>query len=164
MLARRTNGKVKKIGIRPLARADVHDLQHHCFPHESPESVAAYVQRALRFVERGQAAHLVAEADGRAVANAQLLCWRRRAEIGSLVVAESLRGHGIGTALIEALSAAAVDLGAEQIEIGAERENTRVLKLYRRLGFAPDKEVYVPGDGGDYDRIVYLVKPLAPRD
>ena len=164
MLTWKTNGKVNEIGIRPLALSDVQDLQRNCFPEESPESVADYVQRALRFVERGQAAHLVAEADGHAIANAQLMCWRRRAEIGSLVVAESLRGHGIGTALIEALSDAAADLGAEQIEIGAEKGNKKVLDLYQRLGFTPHKEVYVAGGGREYDHIVYLVKPIAPHD
>jgi ribosomal protein S18 acetylase RimI-like enzyme len=141
-----------------LTPSDIDDLQRHCFPGESPQSVADYVQRALRFVERGQAAHLVAEADGHAVANAQLLCWRKRAEIGSLVVAKPLRGQGIGTALIEALSEAAVDLGAEQIEIGAEQDNRQALDLYRRLGFCPYKEVNVP------DHIVYLSKPVPPRD
>ena len=149
--------------IRPLTSMDVHDLQRNCFPEEPAESVADYVERALRFVERGQAAHLVAEADGCAVANAQLLCWRKRAEIGSLIVAEPLRGHGIGSALIEALSDAAADLGAEQIEIGADQDNREALELYRRLGFSPYKEIDVPGCGSTYDRIVYLVKPVSPR-
>ena len=98
------DGEVNGVNIRPLVITDANDLHHSCFPAESPESVTDYVQRALRFVARGQAAHLVAEADGHAVANAQLLCWRKRAEIGSLVVAEPLRRQGIGTALIEALS------------------------------------------------------------
>jgi ribosomal protein S18 acetylase RimI-like enzyme len=164
MLPEETNGKVNGIGIRPLTCFDVQDLQHHCFPEESPESVADYVKRALWFVEQGRAAHLVAETGGHAVANAQLICWRKRAEIGSLVVAQPLRGNGIGTALIKALSAAAADLGAEQIEIGAEKSNYRVLNLYRRLGFAPVKEVCVPGDGMHSDQIVYLVKPVPPRD
>jgi ribosomal protein S18 acetylase RimI-like enzyme len=106
----------------------------------------------------------VAESGGRAVANAQLVCWRKRAEIGSLVVAEPLRGLGIGTALIQALSDAAADLGAEQIEIGAEKDNDRILGLYRRLGFAPHKEAHVPRDGFNYDHIVYLVKPVPPRN
>jgi ribosomal protein S18 acetylase RimI-like enzyme len=107
---------------------------------------------------------LVAESDGHAVANAQLLCWRKRAEIGSLVVAEPLRGNGIGTALIEALSDAAAGLGAEQIEIGAKVENEQVLNLYQRLGFTPYKEVHVPGSGAGEDYIVYLVKPVPPRN
>lgn len=164
MVIGKTNGKVNGVGIRPLALSDVRDLQRYCFPEESPESVADYVKRALRYVERGQAAHLVAEADGHAIANAQLICWRKRAEIGSLVVAEPLRGRGIGTALINALSAAAADLGVEQIEIGADRSKERVLNLYQRLGFAPHKEVCVPGDGINYDHIVYLIKPVPSRN
>ena len=158
---RETNGKVT---IRSLALADARDLQRNCFPEETPESVADYVLRALRFVKRGQAAHLVAESGGHAVANAQLICWRKRAEIGSLVVAEPLRGHGIGTALIQALSEAAVDLGAEQIEIGADKDDERVLSLYRRLGFVPHKVAHVPRAGSDCDHIVYLVKPVPPRN
>jgi ribosomal-protein-alanine N-acetyltransferase len=163
MWPERKNGKLKEVEIRPLTLSDVNDLQRNCFPNESPESVADYVQRALHYMERGQAAHLVAEASGHTVANAQLLCWRKRAEIGSLVVAEPLRGQGIGTALIEALSEAAVNLGAEQIEIGAEKDNRQALKLYRRLGFVPHKEVSLPGRGSTCDHIVYLIKPVPPR-
>jgi ribosomal protein S18 acetylase RimI-like enzyme len=163
MALEKKNGKVNGVAIRPLTLSDTQDLQRYCFPEESPESVADYVERALCFVKRGQAAHLVAEAGGHAVANAQLVCWRKRAEIGSLVVAEPLRGNGIGTALIEALSDAAAELGAEQIEIGAEKWNLRVLDLYRRLGFAPHKEVLVPGDGIEKEHIVFLVKPVPPR-
>jgi ribosomal protein S18 acetylase RimI-like enzyme len=147
------------IDIRPLTLSDADDLQRNCFPDEPDQSVTDYVQRALDFVERGQATHLVAEANGQAVANAQMLCWRKRAEIGSLVVAEPLRGQGIGSALIKALSAAAVELGAEQIEIGAEKHDQQVLELYQRLGFKPYKQVRLPGD----DEIVYLVKPVPHR-
>jgi ribosomal protein S18 acetylase RimI-like enzyme len=140
MVATKTNGKVNGVGIRPLTLSDAQDLQRNCFPYESPESVTDYVSRA------------------------QLLCWRKRAEIGSLVVAEPLRGHGIGTALIEALSDAAAGMGAEQIEIGADVENERVLNLYQRLGFTPYKEVQVPGRGLGDDYVVYLVKPVPPRN
>jgi ribosomal protein S18 acetylase RimI-like enzyme len=158
MTQRKTNGETNAVYIRPLTFSDAQDLQRNCFPHESLESVADYVQRALGYVERGQSAHLVAEADGQAVANAQLLCWHKRAEIGSLVVTESLRGQGVGTALIQALSAAAARLGAEQIEIGAEEDNELALDLYRRLGFSLHKKVSVPGNGATFDRIVYLIK------
>lgn len=158
----RANGRIRQVDIRSLTLADAQDLQRNCFPHESPQGVADYVKRSLRFVEQGRAAHLVAVSGGKAVASAQLVCWRNRAEIGSLVVAESLRGRGIGTALIRALSDSAADLGAEQIEIGADRDNKRVLQLYRRLGFTPHKEVRVPGNGAGYDHVVYLVKPVPP--
>ncbi len=164
MLTDETSGRQNGLGIRPLAPSDGQDLQRNCFPEDSPDLVDEYVKRALRFVERGQAAHLVAEADGRAVANAQLICWRKRAEIGSLVVAEPLRGRGIGTALIEALSDAAAELGAEQIEIGADKSNQRVLALYQRLGFTPYKEVRLPRNGSEFDHIVYLVKPVPSRN
>ena len=162
MIVGKTNGRVKDIAIRPLTRSDIRDLHLYCFPEASAESVTDYVERALRFVERGQAAHLVAEAGGHAIANAQLICWRKRAEIGSLVVAEPLRGRGIGTALIGALSNAAVELGVEQIEIGADKRNKQVVGLYRRLGFTSHKEVLVPKDGNDDEIIVYLLKPVPP--
>jgi hypothetical protein len=66
--------------------------------------------------------------------------------------------------MIEALSAAAADLGAEQIEIGAGKEDEQVLDLYRRLGFVPYKEVHLPGAESDYDHVVYLIKPVPPRN
>jgi ribosomal protein S18 acetylase RimI-like enzyme len=145
--------------IRPLALCDARDLQRNCFPTEPYAAVLDYVRRGLHFVERGQGTHLVACSNRHAVANAQLLCWHQRAEIGSLIVAERLRGRGIGTALIKALSEAAYQLGAEQIEIGADKRNMRVLDLYQRLGFVPYKEVHLPGDVGD-EPIVYMVKPV----
>ncbi len=153
---------MKHVNIRPLTLSDAQDLQRYCFPNESPETVNAYVERALHYVQRGQAAHLVAEADGHTVANAQLICWRKRAEIGSLVVAEPLRGQGIGTALIKALNKAAADLGAEVIEIGADKHNEQVLELYQRLGFRPYKEVTLSTPEGRQERIVYMVKPVPP--
>jgi ribosomal protein S18 acetylase RimI-like enzyme len=154
---------VYDIAIRPLTRSDVWDLRHYCFPEETAESVADYVDRALGFVEKGSAAHFVAESRGHAVANAQMICWRGRAEIGSLVVAEPLRGLGIGSALIEALSEAAADLGAEQIEIGADKRDERVLGLYQRLGFNPFKEVHLSRGGAEEEHVVYLEKPVPPR-
>jgi len=160
----RTSAEAARIAIRPLVRSDVWDLHRHCFPDETPESVFDYVDRALGFVDRGTAAHLVAESRGHAVANAQLICWRSRAEIGSLVVAEPLRGRGIGSALIQALSEAAADLGAEQIEIGADKRDERVLGLYQRLGFTPYKEVHLSGDGIEKEHVVYLEKPVSPRN
>lgn len=159
----RAGTDVYDIAIRPLTRSDVRDLHYYCFPEETVESVADYVDRALGFVEKGTAAHLVAESRGHAVANAQLICWRSRAEIGSLVVAEPLRGCGIGSALIAALSEAAVDLGAEQIEIGADKRDERVLGLYQRLGFSPFKEVHLSTDGPEEEHVVYLEKPVPPR-
>jgi ribosomal protein S18 acetylase RimI-like enzyme len=148
-----------RVVIRPLGLYDARDLQRNCFPAESFAAVMDYVRRGLHFVERGQAAHLVAQAHSQVVANAQLLCWHKRAEIGSLIVAERLRGRGIGTALIQALSEAAYQLGAEQIEIGADKRNKRVLDLYQRLGFAAYKEVHLPGDiGGEH--LVYMIKPV----
>jgi ribosomal protein S18 acetylase RimI-like enzyme len=151
------------VDIRPLQLSDASDLQSNCFPNETCESVNDYVQRALRFVERGQAAHLVAEAEGEAVANAQLLCWRNRAEIGSLVVSKPLRGQGIGTALIEALSHAAANLGAEQIEIGADTRNRQAIELYRRLGFMPYKKIRLSGQHATED-LVYMIRPVPPSN
>jgi ribosomal protein S18 acetylase RimI-like enzyme len=160
----RANAEITHVAIRPLVRSDAYDLHRYCFPNETLDAVVDYVDRALRFVDRGNAAHLVAESGGRAVANAQLICWRNRAEIGSLVVAEPLRGRGIGSALIKALSVAAADLGAEVIEIGAEKNNQPVLGLYQRLGFTPYKDVHLPGNGSNKEHVVYLEKPVPPRN
>jgi ribosomal protein S18 acetylase RimI-like enzyme len=164
--AARERARLEAIGIaiRPLVRTDAWDLHRYCFPSETAKSVLDYVDRALGLVDKGTGAHFVAETGGRAVANAQLICWRSRAEIGSLIVAEPLRGRGIGSALIGALSEAAADLGAAQIEIGADKGDERVLDLYQRLGFTPFKEVHLPGDGKTKEHVVYLEKPVLPRN
>jgi GNAT superfamily N-acetyltransferase len=140
--------------IRPARLSDALTLQRHCFPEQSVEDVADYLNWCLRQAERGQLVRLVAEVGGEAVANVQLTLRGEVAEIGSLVVAEGYRGRGIGTALIAALTDVARERGAQVLEIGVGPDDEHVRSLYTRLGFVPHHQVevnFVPGG-----RVFYL--------
>ncbi|MBS3957503.1 MAG: GNAT family N-acetyltransferase [Clostridiales bacterium] len=59
----------------------------------------------------------------------------RHADTFSLSVASSHRGHGIGTALVEALIAWAPTAGVSRIQAWAWANNPGSIALYERLGF-----------------------------
>ncbi len=87
---------------------------------------------------------LVAEADGRAagwiqVSRSRIFESARQAEIAGLVVAEAMRGRGIGRRLVEEAARWARESGC-----GALRVRTNVIRedaqrFYRREGFADVK-------------------------
>ena len=60
--------------------------------------------------------------------------FRHRAQLG-VAVRKSCWGQGLGRALIEALCAAAPDMGYDQIELEVSSANRRAVELYERLGF-----------------------------
>lgn len=82
---------------------------------------------------------LVAEVDGRVVGHIGLhMETRRRAHVGSLgmAVLEEYRGHGIGTALLEAV----LDLADNwynllRMELHVYTDNDPAVRLYQRHGF-----------------------------
>lgn len=54
---------------------------------------------------------------------------------GLLVYRADLRGHGIGTALIQAAEDRASERGFGWVGVGAGDDNPRAMALYRRLGY-----------------------------
>lgn len=119
------------------------------------EAVRRLVERAGRLALYNAGQGIVAyDADG-AYAYGQVMLWTRCAEISDLVVSETRRGQGVGTALIQHLCRAAGDLGARCVEIGAAHDNARALSLYRRLGFEDAFTVQLMLDGALTD-ILYL--------
>jgi ribosomal protein S18 acetylase RimI-like enzyme len=61
--------------------------------------------------------------------------WRRRAQVFDLVVAESARRRGIGTALLRAVEAEAAARGLRRLAIGVLAGNDAAEAAYRRFGF-----------------------------
>jgi predicted N-acetyltransferase YhbS len=125
--------------IRKATRADYDDL------------VAAFGQPDY-FADRiGRARHqlgdvLVAYIDGVPVGNVYLWCEAleepelRAAYPGApllnhLEVRPELRGHGIGTALVQACEDAAHERGYHLIVLGVGLDNPRAKSLYERLGY-----------------------------
>jgi ribosomal protein S18 acetylase RimI-like enzyme len=82
------------------------------------------------------------------------------AEISDLVVAQNLRGRGLGTALIQMLVRQGRALGASEFEIGAALTNARAVALYRRLGFTDSHTIMTHTDGV-HEKVLYLRLTLA---
>jgi ribosomal protein S18 acetylase RimI-like enzyme len=61
----------------------------------------------------------------------------RTAEVVTLVISPEERGHGTGTALLDAVEAEIERLKIGDVIIGAIPNNIRVLELYRQRGFEP---------------------------
>jgi ribosomal-protein-alanine N-acetyltransferase len=58
-----------------------------------------------------------------------------QAHINNLAVLPELRGHGLGTQLLEAVIAEAAHLGAELLTLEVRESNTPALRLYAKSGF-----------------------------
>ena len=83
------------------------------------------------------------------------LMWPSCAEISDMVVVETYRGRGLGTALIQALVRQALKLGADEAEIGAALNNPRAAALYRRLGFE-DSHTVLLNLGKGKEHVLFL--------
>jgi ribosomal protein S18 acetylase RimI-like enzyme len=60
-----------------------------------------------------------------------------RGDVDSLVVRDQARGHGIGTALLDAMRTELVDRGVAYWSIGVLAQNSEAARLYDRVGFRP---------------------------
>jgi ribosomal protein S18 acetylase RimI-like enzyme len=149
--------------VRSVRLGDAEALWRNCFSQNTLDATRKYLTWCLGQIEKRRMVRLVAEADGQAVANAQLTLWPDRGEIGSLVVADGYRRRGIATALVEALTEEAGKRGVQQLEIGARVSEPALMALYQSWGFAPDREIELPHVPG-CDYVLYLVKKLPPPE
>lgn len=96
----------------------------------------------------GESALLLAFAGGEVVGRGELL-WSPKEdsvraehpdvpELNGLDVPERWRGHGIGTALIEAAARLAAERGSPALGLGVAPDNPAAHRLYTRLGFEGD--------------------------
>ncbi len=119
-------------------------------------TVYGVVSRAVRSTAQERGLGLViTSASGLAIGFGQYSVWPACAEISDLVVSESHRGRGLGTALIQALLQHALQRGITTFEIGVSLNNPRAAALYRRLGFADSHTVMLHLDQG-LERVQFL--------
>ena len=121
--------------IRPARLDDAGALQRHCYPDQALEDVQDYLAWCLRQAEKGRIVRLVAEVGGQAVGNAQLTVWGQEGEIGSLVVGQDFRRHGLATRLLAGLIAEAKRRELVGLEIGVCGCQPAILAFYEGLGF-----------------------------
>ena len=127
------------IQIRTVSLKDVDALRVHCWSHRSvtrSRDLIRIIKDAEKF-ERGLGVVVLNAADKQTIVGyGQIMRWTQCAEISDLVVAETHRNQGIGTALIRYLIHNISLDGVDCIEIGVAQSNPRAAALYRRLGFA----------------------------
>lgn len=114
------------------------------------EDVAAHRRFWLETKPRDEAFVAVAPADGSetsvVIGMVELWLRRPRAVRGSariprievdlgVAVADGWRGHGVGTALLQAAESWARERGAERMSLDLDADNTGALRLYERMGY-----------------------------
>jgi len=101
-----------------------------------PEPGATHFRLDPDEVAPGRGAFLVARVDGAPVGcGAVRRLDDHNAELKRMYVVPSLRGRGVGRALLAALEAEARALGADRLVLETGVRQTAALALYRRAGF-----------------------------
>jgi ribosomal protein S18 acetylase RimI-like enzyme len=121
----------------PVLAAFIRALAAH---HGDSATVTEGRLARLFFGPARAATALVAEIDGKPVGFAatvplvRLQFGERGTEVAHLYVRPEHRGHGIGRALVEAATEAAVTAGHSYIVIGTDRQNRAAQDAYRKMG------------------------------
>lgn len=113
-----------------------------------PSDAGEFSRRYQRALEDAETAIFIAERDGRAdgwigVRSADSFYSRDCAEITGLVVDESARGLGLGTALLEKAAAWAGSHGFDTLRLRANAVRTEAHGFYRARGFTEKKRQVV---------------------
>jgi ribosomal protein S18 acetylase RimI-like enzyme len=131
-------------------------LKLACYPYSSVDAVRELIQRALDLSRKGRGVGMVAVSETEILGYGQLTLWPRAAEISDMIVTETRRSQGIGSAIIQTLLEKCRLLHVAKVEIGSALNNPRALALYRRLGFRDDRIIDLDlGDG--IQPVMYLV-------
>ncbi len=144
------------IVMRPVRATDSDRLRATCWPNRTFLTIYNLVTRAIRNASEGRGQGLVVVGlDDNPLAYGQYTLWPTCAEISDLVVAEPLRGQGVGTAMIQTLIKRARTQGATAFEIGVALDNPRAAALYRRLGFEDSHTLMMDLERGK-EKILFL--------
>lgn len=142
--------------MRPVRATDSDRLRATCWPNRTFLTIYNLVTRAIRNASEGRGQGLVVVGlDDNPLAYGQYTLWPTCAEISDLVVAEPLRGQGVGTAMIQTLIKRARTQGATAFEIGVALDNPRAAALYRRLGFEDSHTLMMDLERGK-EKILFL--------
>lgn len=133
------------VRFRTAVEGDLRPLHTACYPDKPLAQFRAHFEKMLDWQAKDRCCWLVASDEaGQIVGSGQLVLYPHGNELANLVVVPARQNEGIGTALIEALTAVACHLGLDSLEIGVDVGNGRALRLYQRLGFAVDRQLNLP--------------------
>lgn len=103
------------------------------------EEEARWLADKLVAMETGKEVSVVAEVDGRLVANSEVVRGRlpttERHGVLAISVSRGFRGMGIGTSMLECLIGLSRQAGLKTLELGVLGSNPRAFALYQRAGF-----------------------------
>jgi len=97
-----------------------------------------WLRRRLAAIDKGNVIDLVAEVDGKVVANSELAKKEGySSHIGEIGIAikQDYRDIGIGTEMLKTLIAEAEKTGLKTLTLRAFSTNKRAIRLYERVGF-----------------------------
>lgn len=114
--------------------AHIREIRRRVFVQEQGVSTANEFDDTDR-----EAVHFLAWLDDAAVGTARLYGEGGVARIGRVAVLASVRGRGVGSAIMEQALLEARRLGYDEVVLHAQ---TRVRSFYGRLGFRAEGEVY----------------------
>ncbi|MEC5190191.1 ribosomal-protein-alanine N-acetyltransferase [Arthrobacter sp. MP_M7] len=122
------------VTLRDMTAADVpavHELERALFPVDAWPLHMFVAELA----QAGTRRYLVAEAAGRIVGYAGLMCIEPIADVQTIAVVPEQEGKGIGSALLTELIRESGQRGAEDVLLEVRADNPRAQQLYLRYGF-----------------------------
>jgi ribosomal protein S18 acetylase RimI-like enzyme len=89
----------------------------------------------------------------------------RRVKLGKLYLLPAWHGHGIGRRMLEHVRDKFAALGADEIRLQVNKQNTRAIRAYERAGFSI-REAVVTDIGGGFvmDDFIMVLRLRAPND
>jgi len=135
------------LSVRPTAQGDEAALLY--FYRELPQedrlflkddvTTESWAERFIRRIERGEATSLIAELDGKVLAEATLYRathgWSTHVGEVRVAVARAYRRKGLATALAGLLVKLATDQGADKIIVEVVENQVAALRTFEKLGF-----------------------------
>jgi RimJ/RimL family protein N-acetyltransferase len=99
-----------------------------------------WLSRALARMEKDEIFYLVAEADGKVIANSEI-CRRtggyeQHVGVVGIAIREGFRDLGIGTEMMNALITQGQTMGLSVLELSVFANNERAIHVYKEVGFA----------------------------
>jgi ribosomal protein S18 acetylase RimI-like enzyme len=124
---------------------DLRPLHTTCHADKLLSQFRDHFEKMMAWQRNGRCYWLIVcdEAD-QIVGSGQLVIYPHGSELANLFVVADRRGEGIGTALIDVLTAVARHRNLTSLEIGVSVNNDGALRLYQRLGFTIDRQIDLP--------------------